>query len=235
MIDLYYYPTPNTWKISIMLDELGLPYRVVPVNITTSEQFAPEFLAISPNNRVPAIVDNDAPSGPQSVFESGAILVYLAEKTGRFLAASGPARVAAMEWLFWQTSGLGPMAGQAHHFLRYSSEGNDYAADRYTKECTRLYGVLDRRLKSVRWLAGDEYSIADIACWGWVWYHKMHGQSLDYFPNVARWFFAMSERTAVSRARTVGLDNISEETRLLLSRPYYDAPIDFARSKTEVR
>jgi GST-like protein len=235
MIDLYYYPTPNTWKISIMLEELGLPYRIVPVNIMTNEQFAPEFLAISPNNRVPAIVDHDAPGGPQSVFESGAILVYLAEKTGRFLAPSGSARVAAMEWLFWQMSGLGPMAGQAHHFLRSATEGNSYAAERYTNECARLYGVLDRRLKIVQWLAGDDYSIADIACWGWVWYHRLHGQLLDDFPNVARWFFAMSERTAVSRARAVGLDDVSEEIRPLLSRPYYDAPITFAAGKTEAR
>ena len=235
MIDLYYHPTPNTWKVSIMLEECGLPYRVVPINIMKSEQFAPDFLKISPNNRVPAIVDNDAAGGPQSVFESGAILVYLAEKTGRFLAPSGPARVAALEWLFWQMGGLGPMAGQAHHFVRYAPEGSDYARERYLKECARLYGVLDRRLQAAEWLAGDDYGIADMASWGWVWFHRMHGQHFDDFPNVARWFFAVSERPAVSRARAVGQDNSAQETKPLHSQPYWDVAPDFANDKTQVR
>lgn len=145
MIDLYYFPTPNTWKVSIMLEETGLPYRVVPVDITNDEQFQPAFLNISPNNRVPAIVDHDTPCGPQSIFESGAILVYLAEKTGRFLAPQGKDRVLAFEWLFWQMCGLGPMAGQAHHFLRFDSD-NTYAIERYVGEAKRLYGVLNRQL-----------------------------------------------------------------------------------------
>ena len=221
MIDLYYFPSPNTWKVSIMLEECGLDYRVMPVDIMQNEQFAPDFLAISPNNRVPAIVDQDAPGGPQSVFESGAILVYLAEKTGRFLAPSGPSRVAAMEWLFWQMGGLGPMAGQAHHFARVAPEGNDYAKERYVKESARLYGVLDRRLQAGEWLAGAGYSIADMATWGWVWFHRMHGQHLDDFPNVGRWFFAMSERPAIARARAVGQDESAAEMKPLHSQPFW--------------
>lgn len=235
MIDLYYYPTPNTWKVSIMLEELGLPYRVKLIDIMNQGQFAPEFLEISPNNRVPAIVDHDTPHGSQPVFESGTILVYLAEKTGRYLAPSGPARVAALEWLFWQVGGLGPMAGQTHHFVRYAPPGNEYAAERYTKESARLYGVLDRRLQQVEWLAGADYSIADMATWGWVWFHRMHGQSFDDFPNVARWFFAMSERPAVSSARKIGLDLTAEETKPLHSRPFWDVPPTYANDKTEVR
>ncbi len=154
------------------------------VDITRNEQFEPAFLRISPNNRVPAIVDHDAPEGSRSVFESGAILVYLAEKTGRFLPASGPQRTAALEWLFWQMGGLGPMAGQAHHFRRYAPEGNEYGKERYTKETARLYGVLDRRLAGREWIV-DDYGIADMACWGWVWFHRMHGQKLDDFPEGA--------------------------------------------------
>ena len=235
MIDLYYHSTPNTWKVSIMLEECGLPYQIKLTNIMKGEQFAPEFLAISPNNRVPAIVDLDAPGGPQPIFESGAILIYLAEKTGRFLAPSGPTRVAALEWLFWQVGGLGPIAGQAHHFLRYAPEGNDYGKERYVKESARLYGVLDRRLTVAKFLAGDEYSIADMASWGWVWFHRMHGQSFADFPNVARWFFLVSERPAVARARMVGQDNTAAEMLPLQSQPFYDAPVAFAADKTEVR
>ena len=234
MIDLYYFPSPNTWKASIMLEECGLPYRVMPIDITRDEQFAPEFLAISPNNRVPAIVDHDGADGPQSVFESGAILLYLAEKTGRFLAPSGPDRIAAFEWLMWQMGGLGPMAGQAHHFRRYAPEGNDYAVDRYTREVARLYGVLDRRLAGRAWIAGD-YSIADIACWGWVWFHRMHGQDLANFPEVARWFFGMSERPAVQRGKKVGIELASESFRPALEGPFFDAPIDIGAQDTRVR
>jgi len=234
MIDLYYYPSPNTWKASIMLEECGLPYRVVPIDITKDEQFTPEFLAISPNNRVPAIVDHDAPDGPQAVFETGAILIYLAEKTGRLLAPSGPARVAALEWLMWQVSALGPMAGQAHHFRRYAPEGNDYAAERYTREAARLYGVLDRRLAGRDWIA-DYYSIADIACWGWTWFHRLHGQDLGDFPNVERWFFAMSERPAVQRGKALRLDLVSEDFRAALERPFYDAGTHFGAKVTQVR
>ena len=223
MIDLYYAPTPNTWKASIMLEECGLPYRVVPIDIMADEQKQPEFLAINPNGRIPALVDHDAPGGPQAVFESGAILVYLAEKSGRFLATSGPARAEAFSWLMWQMGGLGPMAGQAHHFRRYAPEGNDYSTERFTKESARLYGVLDRHLASHEWLAGGAYSIADIATWGWVWYHPMHGQNLDDFPSVARWFYAISERPAVQRARLVGMEDQPEEIRARFTGPYYNA------------
>jgi GSH-dependent disulfide-bond oxidoreductase len=226
MIDLYYYPTPNTWKASIMLEECGLPYRLKPINIMENEQFAPDFLAISPNNRVPAIVDHDAPGGPQSVFESGAILVYLAEKTGKFLAPSGPARVSALEWLFWQMGGLGPMAGQTHHFMRSAPEGNDYGKARFTKESARLYGVLDRRLGIAEWLAGDQYGIADMASWGWVYFHRMHGQQLDDFPNIARWYFAMYERPAVQRGIAAGRDATDPPRP-----PFWDAPENFVHAK----
>jgi GSH-dependent disulfide-bond oxidoreductase len=235
MIDLHYFPSPNTWKVSIMLEETGLPYRVVPVDITKDQQFAADFLRISPNNRVPAIVDHDVPGAAQAVFESGAILIYLAEKTQRFLAPSGPNRVAAIEWLMWQMGGLGPMAGQAHHFRRYKPEGNDYAIERYSKEAARLYAVLNLRLAGRAWIAGPDYSIADIACWGWVWFHRMHGQSLDDFPEIRRWFLAMSERPAVQRGKAVGLDLASVEFREMLDGPYYRVAIDFAADKTRVR
>jgi GSH-dependent disulfide-bond oxidoreductase len=223
MIDLYYAPTPNTWKASIMLEECGLPYRVIPVDIMAGDQKNPEFLAINPNGRIPAIVDHDAPDGPQPVFESGAILIYLAEKTGRFLAPTGPGRVEALGWLMWQMGGLGPMAGQAHHFRRYAPPGNEYAAERFVAECARLYGVMERRLSSHEWLADDAYSIADIAAWGWAWYHRMHGQKLDDFPSVARWFFTIAKRPAVQRGRTLGIETQSEENQARLVGPYYGA------------
>lgn len=223
MIDLYYMPTPNTWKISIMLEECGLPYRIVPVDIFKEEQFAPEFLKISPNNRVPAIVDHHAPGFSQSVFESGAILIYLAEKTGRFLQATGPERIQALEWLFWQVAGLGPMAGQTHHFLRYKPEGNEYAIQRYRSESARLYGVLDRQLNGRDWIASD-YSIADIACWGWVWFHRMHGQDLKDYPSVSKWFFKIGERPAVRRAKLVSSEQVSAELRKQFEGPYYVVP-----------
>ncbi len=223
MIDLYTAPTPNGWKASIMLEECGLPYRVVPIDILAGDQRQPEFLAINPNGRIPAIVDHDAPQGAQAVFESGAILLYLAEKTGRFLAPSGPARAEAFSWLMWQMGGLGPMAGQAHHFRRYAPEGNDYSAERFVNEAARLYGVMDRHLANHQWLAGGEYGIADIASWGWVWFHPMHGQDLAGFPAVARWFQAVSERPAVQRGKLVGLDGQDEETRTRMSGPYYGA------------
>lgn len=234
MIDFYFFPTPNTWKVGTMLEECGLRYRILPVDITRDEQFSPEFLSLSPNNKVPAIVDRDTPWGAKSVFESGAILIYLAEKTGRFLPHEGPHRVEVLEWLFWQMGGLGPMAGQAHHFLRYAPEGNDYAMERYTKECARLYGVLDRRLNSRDWIAGD-YSIADIACWGWVWFHPLHAQSLDDFPNIARWFETMSKRPAVKEAKKTGLDTVSDEMRSLLEGPAYGKDPRWAATQTRVR
>jgi GST-like protein len=223
MIDLYYAPTPNTWKASIMLEECGLPYRAVPVDIMAGDQKQPDFLAINPNGRIPAIIDHDAPDGPLPVFESGAILIYLAEKTGRFLAPASRARAEALGWLMWQMGGLGPIAGQAHHFRRYAPPGNDYAADRFVNETSRLYRVLDNHLKSNEWLAGGAYGIADIASWGWVWYHRMQGQNLADFPEVARWFYAISERPAVQRGRMLGVESQSEETRARLIGPYYGA------------
>src|SRR5580700_8467443 len=159
MIDLYYAPTPNTWKASIMLEECGLPYRVISIDIMTGDQKKPAFLAINPNGRIPAIVDHDAPDGPLPVFESGAILIYLAEKTGRFLAPAGRARMDALSWLMWQMGGLGPMAGQAHHYRRYAPPGNEYSADRYVKETGRLYGVMEAHLATREWLAGGADSI----------------------------------------------------------------------------
>ena len=223
MIDLYYAPTPNTWKVSIMLEECGLPYRAVPIDIMNNDQKSPEFLAINPNGRIPAIVDHDGPEAPLSVFESGAILIYLAEKTGRFLAPAGRARADALGWLMWQMGGLGPMAGQAHHFRRYAPDGNAYATDRFVNETARLYGVMDTHLASHEWLAGSDYSIADVASWGWVWYHRMQGQDLKHFPSVARWFFAMSGRPAVQRGKVLGLETLSDEPRARTEGPYYGA------------
>ncbi len=205
MIDLYYWPTPNGHKITIFLEECGLAYHVHPVNIGKGEQFQPSFLKISPNNRMPAIVDQSAADGggPLSVFESGAILLYLAEKTGRFLPTDIRGRVRATEWLFWQMGGLGPMAGQNHHFSQYAPERIPYAIDRYVKETNRLYGVLDRQLATHDFVAGD-YSIADMACYPWVVPYERQGQKLDDFPHVKRWFEAMKARPAVIRAYEKG-------------------------------
>ncbi len=207
MIDLHYWPTPNGWKISIALEEMGLDYRVELVNIGRGEQFEPDFLAISPNNRMPAIVDHDPPDGaePISVFESGAILLYLAEKSGRFLPKDVRGRVEVSEWLMWQMGGLGPMLGQNHHFRQYAPEPIEYAIERYTNEAHRLYGVLDRRLDGREFICG-ELSIADMACWPWVVPHERQGVALHEFPNVARWFDAMKARPGVKRGFEVGLD-----------------------------
>jgi GST-like protein len=225
MIDLYYTPTPNTWKISIMLEECGLPYRTLPIDISANEQKKPDFLAINPNGRVPAIVDPEGPEGPQAVFESGAILIYLAEKTGRFLAPKGRARVETLEWLMWQMGGLGPMAGQAHHFLRMAPPGNDYGIQRYVNESKRLYGVLDKRLSESEYLSSGGYSIADMACWGWVWFHPMHlQQTFDDFPSVKRWYFAIAARPAVKRGQAVGIERVAEPMRTNFKRRFYDAP-----------
>ncbi|MCL4745990.1 MAG: glutathione S-transferase N-terminal domain-containing protein [Burkholderiaceae bacterium] len=208
MIDLYYWPTPNGWKISIMLEECALPYRVVPVNIGRGEQFEAPFLAISPNNRMPAIVDHDPPEGkaPLSVFESGAILLYLAHKTQRFLPQGLEARVRAIEWLMWQMGGMGPMLGQNGHFLLYADQEVPYAIERYAREARRLYGVLDRQLALTGAFVAGEYSIADFACFPWIMTHKRQGISLDDFPSIARWFATMRAREAVQRGLAVGAD-----------------------------
>jgi len=208
-IELYYWPTPNGWKISIMLEECGLLYRVIPVDISKGEQFTPKFLAISPNNRMPAIVDPSGPGGRRiSVFESGAILQYLGRKTGKFYPRDERARVQVDEWLFWQMGGLGPMAGQAVHFRRYAPEPIAYAVARYTDEVNRLYGVMNRRLAEREFLAG-RYSIADIACVGWVRFAERQGQDLASFPNLKRWFETIRARPAVMRAFAIRLEAAS--------------------------
>jgi GST-like protein len=198
-IELYYWPTPNGFKISIMLEECALPYRMIPVNIAKGEQFSPSFLAISPNNRIPAIVDPQGPGGrPISVFESGAILQYLGRKTGRFYPQDERRRVEVEQWLYWQMANLGPKAGEASHFRHYAAEAPPYAVERFTNEVNRLFGVMNRRLEKRRYLSGD-YSIADMACVGWVRLYKRLGQSLDEFPHLKRWFETVLARPAVDR------------------------------------
>ncbi len=203
-IELFYWPTPNGWKITIMLEECRLAYDVRYINILTGDQFDPAFLAIAPNNRMPAIVDPDGPDGaPISIFESGAILQYLGNKTGRFYPKDQRQRVEVDQWLFWQMGGLGPMAGQCHHFRHYAREQLPYAIERYTNEVARLYGVMNRRLADRPFLAGD-YSIADMACYGWIKPHKRQGQALEDFPHLQRWFETLRARPAVQRACAVG-------------------------------
>jgi GST-like protein len=200
MIELYHWPTPNGHKITIFLEEAGLPYRLHAVDIGKGEQFRPEFLAISPNNRIPAIIDTAPADGgaPVPIFESGAILLYLAEKTGRFMPDGLRERVDVLQWLFWQVGGLGPMSGQAGHFAIYAPEKIQYGIDRYTKEVNRLYGVMDRRLADRPYLAGD-YSIADMASYPWVVPYERYSQDLNEFPNLKRWFEAIKARPAVAR------------------------------------
>ena len=213
-IDLYFWPTPNGFKITIMLEELGVPYDVKYVNIGRGEQFAPEFLKISPNNRMPAIVDPEGPGGePVSVFESGAILQYLGRKYGRFYPAEERARIQVEEWLFWQMGGLGPMAGQAHHFRQYAPEKIRYAIDRYTNEVNRLYGVMNTRLAENQFLAGD-YSIADMACIGWVRSYENQSRRLEDFPHLKRWFDAVLARPAVQRGIAVGKEERARQMSL---------------------
>lgn len=224
MIDLYYTPTPNGLKIKLFLEETGLPYRTVPVDIGKGEQFEPAFLAISPNNKIPAIVDHDPldKGAPLSVFESGAILFYLANKSGRLIPADERGRIEVLQWVFWQTSGLGPMAGQNGHFNIYAPEKVPYAIERYTRETHRLYGVLDQRLAGREYVAG-EYSIADIAAYPWIVPHQGHGQTLTDFPNLHRWFEAIRARPATIRAYEGVEDSysksgggLSEEARKIL-------------------
>jgi GST-like protein len=223
MLDFYYAATPNGLKVRLFLEETGLPHRAIPVSLSKGEQFKPAFLAISPNNKIPAIVDHAPADGgePLSVFESGAILLYLAEKTGRFLPADARGRTEVLQWLFWQMAGLGPMAGQIGHFNVYAPEKVPYAIDRYTRETRRLYGVLDRRLEGREYIAGG-FSIADIACYPWIVPHAAHGQRLDDLPNLARWFRAMAARPATVRAYE-GVENayapkqpLSEQERQVL-------------------
>jgi GSH-dependent disulfide-bond oxidoreductase len=201
MIDLYYWTTPNGHKITMFLEEVGLPYRIIPVNIAKGEQFDPAFLAIAPNNRIPAIVDQAPKDGgaPIPLFESGAILLYLAEKTGKLLPGDVRGRAAVTQWLFWQMAGLGPMAGQNHHFGRYAPEKIPYAIERYTKETNRLYGVLNKRLADRPFVA-TEYSIADIAAYPWIVPYESQGQKLEDFPHLKRWFEAIRDRPATVRA-----------------------------------
>jgi GST-like protein len=223
MIDFYYWPTPNGWKVSIMLEECGLDYKVHPVDIVRGDQFKPEFLAISPNNRVPALVDSNSggeghtDDNPIRLFESGTILVYLAEKTGQLMPADPHGRFNVLQWLFWQMAGLGPMAGQLGHFRNYTKTRIDYAVERYSKEFNRLIGVLNNQLDGRDYICGD-YSIADIACWPWMRSHDRLGQSLDEFPHVQRWFETVGARPAVKRGIDIGAalwtaGNLDDEAR----------------------
>ncbi|NLZ10288.1 MAG: thiol:disulfide oxidoreductase [Alcaligenaceae bacterium] len=202
MIDLYYWTTPNGHKVTLFLEETGLDYTIIPINIGKGEQFQPDFLKIAPNNRIPAMVDHaPADSGePISIFESGAMLQYLAEKTGQFLPTDLRQRTEVMQWLFWQMGGLGPMAGQNHHFTQYAPERIPYAIDRYVRETARLYGVLNKRLADREFVAGDFYSIADMASYPWIVSHPKQGQNLDDFPNLKRWFETIQARPATQRA-----------------------------------
>lgn len=211
-IDLHYWPTPNGWKVSIALEEMGLPYTTHLINIGAGDQFTPDFLAIAPNNRMPAIIDPDGPDGaPISLFESGAILQYLARKTGQFYGTTQRDQIAVDQWLMWQMGGLGPMAGQAHHFLKYAPvmdppQDIPYAKDRYRNETARLYGVLDRQLARSEYIAGDFYSIADMATWGWATLWEGQQQTLDDKPHMKRWLATVGARSAVIKGRAVAAD-----------------------------
>lgn len=222
MITLHAWPTPNAHKVSIMLEECGLEYEVEAVDITAGDQFAPAFLDLSPNNRMPALVDDEGPEGKSvSIFESGAILIYLADKTGKFMPLSGNARYDVMQWLMFQMGNLGPICGQAHHFRDAAPERVPYAINRFTDEAGRLYGVMDRRLAETTYLAGDGYSIADMACWPWVRVHRYHGQPWDYFPNVKRWFDDIAARPAVQEGMKL-LSDKRAKTRDILDEKSRD-------------
>ena len=211
-IDLYYWPTPNGWKVTIALEEMGLPYNIHYINIGAGDQFAPDFLKIAPNNRMPAIVDPDGPDGaPVSIFESGAILLYLARKTGKFIGSGERDRIAVEQWLMWQMGGVGPMAGQAHHFLKYAPamdppQDLPYAKDRYRREVGRLYGVLDRRLAEAEFVAGDFLSVADMAIWPWAILWEGQEQTLDDKPNLKRWLDALAARPGFAAGKAVGAE-----------------------------
>jgi GST-like protein len=224
MIELHYWPTPNGHKVTMFLEEAGLEYRIVPVDIGRGEQFRPEFLKIAPNNRMPAIVDDEPADGgePVSLFESGAILLYLAEKTGKFIPADLRGRAEVLQWLFWQMGGLGPMAGQNHHFSQYAPEKLPYAINRYVNETNRLYGVLDTRLADRPFVAGEAYSIADMASYPWIVPYERQGQKLEDFPNLKRWFETIRDRPATVRAYETGERyrgreaTVDEESRKIL-------------------
>jgi GSH-dependent disulfide-bond oxidoreductase len=232
MIELYYWTTPNGHKITIFLEEVGLPYQIFPINIGTGDQFKPEFLKISPNNRIPAIVDREPADGgePISVFESGAILQYLAEKTGKLIPSDTRGRIEVLQWLFWQMGGLGPMAGQNHHFSQYAPEKIQYAIDRYVNETGRLYAVLNKRLSDREFVAGNDYSIADIAAYPWIVPYKLQSQKLEDFPNLQRWFEAIKERPATIRAYQK-----AEEFKNLAIDPNKSRDILFNQSANKVK
>jgi GST-like protein len=222
-IDLYYWPTPNGWKITIFLEEVDLPYNVVPVDIAAGDQYEPEFLKISPNNKMPAIIDPEGPDGaPITLFESGAILIYLADKTQRFFPQTPRERYVVLQWLMFQMGHVGPMLGQAHHFRQYAPEKIPYAVERYTNEAARLYRVIDRRLAETTFIAGDEYTIADMAIFPWLRSHENQGQTLDDYPSLKRWYEGMEARPAIRRALDVGkelrrsLTDIDQKTRKML-------------------
>ncbi|MFL2668155.1 MAG: glutathione S-transferase N-terminal domain-containing protein [Alphaproteobacteria bacterium] len=222
MVTLYAWPTPNAHKVSIMLEECAIEYKVVTVDITAGDQFKSDFLAISPNNRMPALVDDQGPEGKAiSIFESGAILIYLADKVCRLMPAGGNARYDVLQWLMFQMGNLGPICGQAHHFREAAPERVPYAINRFTNEAERLYHVMDRRLKEIDYLAGKDYSIADIACWPWVRVHRYHGQRWEDFPNVKRWFDDVSARPAVQKGMKL-LINKRAKTRDVLNQEAHD-------------
>jgi len=223
VLDIYFWTTPNGYKILLFTEEAGVPYTIKPVNIGRGEQFQPDFLRISPNNRIPALVDR-APAdakAPVSVFESGAILLYLAEKTRRFIAADLAGRVEVLQWLFWQMGGLGPMAGQNHHFSHYAPQKLPYAVERYVNETNRLYGVMNKRLADREFIAGPAYTIADMASYPWIVPHERQGQDLNHFPHLKRWFEAVAARPATQRAYERGkaintAPTVDEEAKRIL-------------------
>lgn len=222
MIDLYFWPTPNGYKVTVMCEEVGLKYNIIPINIGKGDQFKPEFLKISPNNKMPAIVDSDGPGGsPIAIFESGAILMYLAEKTGKLMPSDTRGKYDVIQWLMFQMGTVGPMLGQAHHFRRYAPEKLEYAVNRYTNEAKRIYNVIDRRLAEAPYLAG-EYSIADIATYPWLVPHTMQGQTLDDYPNLKRWYEELRARPAVQR----GFAAMAEEVAKMRAAAQKQTPPD---------
>lgn len=219
MIDVYFWVTPNGYKVTIMLEELGMKYNTIPINIGKGDQFKPEFLKISPNNKIPAMVDHDGPDGkPIAIFESGAILMYLAEKSGKLMPTDMRGKYDVIQWLMFQMASVGPMLGQAHHFRRYAPEQIQYAIDRYTSEARRIYGVIDKRVAEAEYLAG-EYSIADIATYPWLRSHTWQGQALEDFPNLKRWYDAIEARPAVQRGLAVMRDVVEEMRKRQQEKP----------------